>query len=43
MVEEIRNHVRKREGFAFETTLSGRSYAKLIPGWPANGYVMRKE
>ena len=23
MVEEIRNHVRKREGFAFETALSG--------------------
>lgn len=41
MVEEIRNHVRKREGFAFETTLSGRSYAKLIPGWQASGYVIK--
>ena len=26
------------ERFAFETTLSGRGYARMIPGWRARGY-----
>ncbi|MEI9476180.1 MAG: zeta toxin family protein [Deltaproteobacteria bacterium] len=38
MVEEIASHVRGRESFAFETTLSGRRYAALIPGWQKIGY-----
>lgn len=41
MLEEIYNHVRKGENFAFETTLSGRGYAGLIPGWQADGYIVK--
>ena len=28
----------QRVSFAFETTLSGRGYARLIPQWRAQGY-----
>jgi len=38
MWEQIREHVKKRENFAFETTLSGRTYARMIPAWQAAGY-----
>ena len=38
MLEEIHRHVTAAESFAFETTLSGRGYAQLIPGWRAAGY-----
>ena len=38
VVEEIASHVRRRDSFAFETTLSGRRYAALIPGWQRIGY-----
>ena len=38
MLEEIASHVRRRESFAFETTLSGRRYAALIPEWQQIGY-----
>ena len=38
MVEEIRRHVRNGESFAFETTLAGRRYARLIPLWQKGGY-----
>lgn len=41
MLEEIYNHARKGESFAFETTLSGRGYAGLIPGWRAEGYIVK--
>jgi hypothetical protein len=34
MLEEIFIHARRGESFAFETTLSGRGYARLISGWP---------
>lgn len=34
----IDQHVAARESFAFETTLSGRSYARQIPVWKALGY-----
>ena len=27
--------------FAFETTLSGRGYARLIPQWQADGYTVK--
>ena len=30
MLEEINNHVRERRNFAFETTLSGRGYVRMI-------------
>ena len=38
MIEEIRRRVAARESFAFETTLSGRSYVRLIPEWQITGY-----
>lgn len=41
MLEEVFNHARRGENFAFETTLSGRIYARLIPGWQANGYAVK--
>lgn len=41
MLEEIHNHVRRGESFAFETTLSGRGYAGLIPGWREKGYIVK--
>jgi predicted ABC-type ATPase len=41
MLEEIRNHVRAGRSFAFETTLSGRLYARLIPQWQRHGYRVK--
>ena len=41
MLEEIRNHVHRSQSFAFETTLSGLMYARLIPQWQALGYSVR--
>jgi len=41
MISEIRNHVRQDESFAFETTLSGRHYAQLIPQWQSAGYSVK--
>jgi len=41
MLEEITNHVRRQESFAFETTLSGLMYARLIPSWQVLGYSVR--
>ncbi len=41
MLSEIERRVRKGESFAFETTLSGHGYARLIPGWRSAGYEVR--
>ena len=41
MLEQIHEHVRKGEGFTFETTLSGRVYMRLIPRWQAEGYIVK--
>lgn len=41
MLEEIFRHARRGVSFAFETTLSGRGYAGLIPDWRAEGYVVK--
>ena len=38
MLNMIRDYVKRGESFAFETTLSGRSYARSIPRWQARGY-----
>ena len=38
MLEEIADCVRKRESFAFETTLSGLSYLERIRKWREQGY-----
>ncbi len=41
MLAEIHNHVRLGESFAFESTLSGRNYARLIPQWQSLGYRVK--
>ena len=41
MLEEIFNYVRRGESFAFETTMSGRGCARLIPSWRNDGYIIK--
>jgi predicted ABC-type ATPase len=38
VLAEIHRRVKRRTSFAFETTLSGRTYAHLIPQWQSAGY-----
>lgn len=38
MLLEIAEHVRRGVSFAFETTLAGRGYARMIPSWRTAGY-----
>lgn len=40
MLAAIAQHAARRESFAFETTLSGRGYARHIPQWRASGYFV---
>lgn len=41
MLEEIATHVAACRSFAFETTLSGLTYARMIPGWRSAGYRVK--
>ena len=41
MLSEIQRRTKKGESFAFETTLSGHVYARLIPRWRSAGYRVR--
>lgn len=41
MLAEIRQRVQNDESFAFETTLSGLGYARLIPRWQDAGYGVK--
>lgn len=41
MLEEIRHHLDLEESFAFETTLAGLTYARMIPLWQQAGYVVK--
>ncbi|MCE9555823.1 MAG: zeta toxin family protein [Planctomycetes bacterium] len=41
MLDEIDRRVESCETFAFETTLSGRSYARRIPSWREVGYHVK--
>ena len=41
MLNMIYKYVEKGESFAFETTLSGRSYARLIPRWQQQDYRIK--
>jgi predicted ABC-type ATPase len=41
MLQQIHEHARRHESFAFETTLSGRCYARLIPLWQDKGYLIK--
>jgi len=37
-LREIQNHIQQREDFAFETTLSGRSYLRLVEQLQTSGW-----
>lgn len=41
MLAEIRGHVRAGRSFAFETTLAGVGFARLIPRWRKQGYRVK--
>lgn len=41
MLDEISRHVAEGRSFAFETTLSGRSYAQMIDRWRQEGYQVK--
>lgn len=41
MLAEIVRHVTEGRSFAFETTLSGLTYARRIDRWRADGYVVK--
>lgn len=38
MLKEIQEYSQRGTSFAFETTLSGRTYLHMIPEWQAQGY-----
>ncbi len=41
MLEEIATHARAGRSFAFETTLAGRGYVRMIRQWRTDGYKVR--
>ncbi|MEA2417544.1 MAG: hypothetical protein QOI58_4201 [Thermoanaerobaculia bacterium] len=41
MIEEIDRNAAAGESFAFETTLSGHTYARRIPRWRASGFIVK--
>jgi predicted ABC-type ATPase len=41
MLDMIRRYVNEGRSFAFETALSGRTYASMIPRWQEQGYRVR--
>ncbi|MFZ1547650.1 MAG: zeta toxin family protein [Candidatus Nitrotoga sp.] len=41
MLQEMARHFSTRENFAFETTLSGRGYLRLIEQWQRAGYRVK--
>lgn len=41
MLETIADYARRGESFSFETTLSGLTYAQMIPAWRSSGYAVK--
>lgn len=41
MLEELERHFSARTNFAFETTLAGRGYLRMIDRWQAAGYRVK--
>ena len=39
MLKEIEGYVERSDSFAFETTLSGRAYARRVRGWRSLGIM----
>ena len=40
MLETIADYAKRGESFSFETTLSGLTYAQMIPTWQAEGFMV---
>ena len=41
MLQEIARHTSEGRSFAFETTLSGLTYARMVDKWRNDGYVIK--
>ncbi|MFA6062309.1 MAG: zeta toxin family protein [Gallionella sp.] len=41
MLQTIAEHARRGDSFSIETTLSGLTYAQMIPVWQASGYAVK--
>ena len=41
MLETIADYAKRGESFSFETTLSGLTYAQMIPVWRSLGYLVK--
>lgn len=41
MLELMKGYTRRDESFAFESTLSGKGYARLIYEWQLKGYIVK--
>lgn len=41
MLEQLAEHAQRGEDFAFETTLSGRAYLRMIRQWRQQGYRVK--
>jgi predicted ABC-type ATPase len=41
MIEMMKAYVKRGESFSFETTLSGKNYARYIPEWQKEGYKVK--
>jgi predicted ABC-type ATPase len=41
MLETIADYAKRGESFSFETTLSGLTYAQMIPVWRSSGYLVK--
>ncbi len=41
MLETIADYAKRGESFSFETTLSGLTYAQMIPAWRTSGYAVK--
>jgi predicted ABC-type ATPase len=41
MIEMMKTYVKRGESFSFETTLSGKNYARYIPEWRKEGYKVK--
>jgi len=41
MLKTIADYAKRGESFSFETTLSGLSYAQMIPVWRESGYLVK--
>ena len=41
MLQEIARHTSEGRSFAFETTLSGLTYARMVDKWRKDGYVIK--